>query len=602
MTAATHPAMRSDATRATGIGDEHEGACVNPFDQLFDLINTGVERFFSIDNIALWIASALLLWCAAIVAYNGRTRHRPFDRQLDLRLAATGIVGEAETDAEAQRLFADHFERIDGVMLSGEVGSLRHAWRQFKETILILDSSALRATTRPEGFFLHLGDETRVLAWWANIFVAIGLTFTFLGIVAALHKTVEIMSSGADQAGMLAALTGLLKITAAKFWTSIGGVGASIVLRMFDRRWHSTTLRKLEALCERLEYGMVYMPAQRLAAEQVERLEHLPARMAEAFGAELQPVVRELVGLRGSLEGVGRGGMAPAGDGTEMARLAIAVAAIAEQLEGVNGRLAHAGGQASREIASATRSLATVQGDIRAQAGEIGQALKQSANAAADRNAEILARSAHALEAATSRAAQDMGSAVDEAVRRSAEQSARVLSAAFAVFSDRFESGGSGLVDALAETSREVQGAATLLAQAARDAAGAAQPIREASAAIAEASQRTRDLLQTSDRRASEHERIMQDIAGRLDQTNAAAIRAWEEYRERFEEIDEALARALEQIATTSGEHATRINEHVGRIDGAFAGSVQQLAQAIAPLNTLARDLDALLARAQKAN
>lgn len=575
---------------------------MNPFDQLFDLINTGVERFFSIDNIALWIASALLLWCAAIIAYNGRSRHRPFDRQLDVRLAATEVVGEAETDAQAQRLFADHFERIDGVMMAGEVGALRHAWRQFKETILILDSSVLRATTRPEGFFLHLGDETRVLAWWANIFVAIGLTFTFLGIVAALHKTVEIMSSGADQAGMLAALTGLLKITAAKFWTSIGGVGASIILRLFDRRWHSTTLRKLETLCERLEYGMVYMPAQRLAAEQVERLEHLPARMAEAFGTELQPVVRELVGLRGSIEGAGRGGAAPASDGSEMGRLATAVAAIAEQMEGVSGRLAQAGGQASEEIASATQALATTRSDIRAQASEIGHALTASANAAADRNAEILARAAQALEAATSRAAQDMGSSVDEAVRRSAEESARVLSAAFSVFSDRFESGGSGLVDALAGTSREVQGAATLLAQAARDAAGAAQPIREASVTIAEASQRTRDLLQAGDRRAGEHERIMQEIAGRLDTTNAAATRAWEDYRERFEAVDDALARALEQIAAASGEHAARINEHVGRIDGAFAGSVQQLAQAIAPLNKLSRDLDALLARASKAN
>jgi hypothetical protein len=567
---------------------------VNPFDWVFDSINDGVERFFSIDNVALWIASALLLWCAAIIVYNARTRHRPFGRQLDLRLAATEIIGDAETDEQAQRLFADHFDRIDDAMMTGPAGGLRHAWRQFREAILDLGAVPLRVTARPEGFFLHLGDETRVLAWWANIFVAIGLTFTFLGIVAALHKTVAIMSSGADQAGMLAALTGLLKITAAKFWTSIGGVGASILLRLFDRHWHSTTLRKLETLCERLEYGTLYVSAQRVAAEQAAQFEQLPMRMAEAFGAELRPVVQSLAGLRGS------NGAAGEGAGSQIGHLAAALAEITKGLGAVNERLASAGAQASGEIGAATRALSSTRDDIRAQATEIGQALTQSAHQAADRNAELLARAASALEAATGRAAHGIGNAVDEAVRRSAEESARVLSAAFSVFSDRFESGGSGLVETLAGTSREMQSAASVLGQAARDAAGSVEPIRAASVTIAEASEQTRDLLQKSDKRAIGHEQIMQGIATSLGETGSAATRAWEEYRDRFEAIDETLARALEQIAAASSEHATRINEHVGRVDGAFARSVEQLAQAITPLNTLSRDLEALLQRTRK--
>jgi len=69
---------------------------------------------------------------------------------------------------------------------------------------------------------------------------------TFLGIIAALVGAVTAMGGGADMARMQSALIGLLTITAAKFWTSMGGVLASIILRWVDRRWHSKVQRELE--------------------------------------------------------------------------------------------------------------------------------------------------------------------------------------------------------------------------------------------------------------------------------------------------------------------------------------------------------------------
>jgi hypothetical protein len=242
---------------------------MNPFNSLFDGIDAGVEALFSIENIALWFAFGLLGWCAWIILYNYRRHYAPFSRQLSDRLAVTGFVDEAQDDAEAQRAFAVAFPQVDDAMSASGPGAsgLRHAWRQFRGTLLDPGETPLRATARPEAYFLHLGDETRVLAWWANIFVAIGLTFTFLGIVAALLKAVQAMGASADPANMQVALVALLHITAAKFWTSIGGVLSSIILRVFDRRWHSSLDRRLQRLCDRIEAGTVLVSPQRIAAE-----------------------------------------------------------------------------------------------------------------------------------------------------------------------------------------------------------------------------------------------------------------------------------------------------------------------------------------------
>jgi len=244
---------------------------MNPFNSLFDGIDAGVEALFSIENIALWFAFGLLGWCAWIIVYNYRRHYAPFSRQLSDRLAVTSFVAQAEDDAEAQRAFAVAFPQVDAAMSASGRGAsgLRHAWRQFRGTLLDPDETPLRATARPEEYFLHLGDETRVLAWWANIFVAIGLTFTFLGIVAALLKAVQAMGASADPANMQVALVALLHITAAKFWTSIGGVLSSIILRVFDRHWHSSLDRRLQRLCDRIEAGTVLVSPQWIAAEQL---------------------------------------------------------------------------------------------------------------------------------------------------------------------------------------------------------------------------------------------------------------------------------------------------------------------------------------------
>ncbi len=75
-----------------------------------------------------------------------------------------------------------------------------------------------------------MGERHRALGWFANIAIAVGLLFTFLGIIAAL-STLD-LSGGPD--AMQSQLNDLMQVAGAKFWASVGGIVASIILRSVD--------------------------------------------------------------------------------------------------------------------------------------------------------------------------------------------------------------------------------------------------------------------------------------------------------------------------------------------------------------------------------
>jgi chromosome segregation ATPase len=253
--------------------------------------------------------------------------------------------------------------------------------------------------------------------------------------------------------------------------------------------------------------------------------------------------------------------------------------------------------------------------------------LTAGADAAADRNADVLARAADALETATSRAAQGMGQAIDEAVTKAGEESAKAISAAFAAFGSRFEQASEGLVDTLrstagrmeslassiersaqasdsyatklAEAGSAAEGIATTLNKAANDLQTAAVPIRSATETIGLAVTRVENSLSRHTEVANQNQTAIALVADRLSQTSESATKAWEDYRNRFEDVDKSLAASLDQIKNASGEHAAHLNEQVGRIDNALAGAVDKLSASLEPLTELADQIEDLIGRMQ---
>jgi hypothetical protein len=67
---------------------------------------------------------------------------------------------------------------------------------------------------------------------------------------------------------MQTALSGLLTITATKFWTSIAGVAASIIMRIYERRWTVRIEKLVDDLCIRIDQRIPPVTQGMLAGEQ----------------------------------------------------------------------------------------------------------------------------------------------------------------------------------------------------------------------------------------------------------------------------------------------------------------------------------------------
>lgn len=672
-----------------------EGKWGGAMESHYNPINGLVVLVFGNPSAALWISLAILLACALIIGHNSVRFHRPLKEALKRRVDVLAPVLAADDNDAAQRVFAERFYEIDAAMVSGDRGAaeIRLAWSQFRETILDETEVPMRATVRADGYFLHLGDDTRILAWWANIFVAIGLTFTFLGIVAALTTTVSALSTANGAANMTPALINLLTITSVKFWTSIAGVFASILLRVFDRRWHAASQRELECIVDAIDRGTLFSPAQRIAAEQLRETKEqttalktfsheLAIAIGENLERQMQPMVQVLGGIQTSIDDFKSGSFNQIGKelgdalsrnaGAEMAQLGAALtdmttglARIHEQIEGsgqaANDQIAHAArdfatasdkmtvmfdalharidatgarmtetaqiasSEAVEQFSRASSGIQAAFDQMRGDIAEISGRLTAGADDAATRNAAVLARAADALEAATGRAATGMSEAVDAAVAKATEESGKAIASAFASFGARFQEASGGLVETLRTTAgrmealavgiersaqaseshagklleagRAAEGVAGTLSRAANDLQDTAAPIRSATEAIGTAVARVHEAMIRQSEAASEQQRASAGIAEKLGETSEAANRAWTSYRDRFEAVDTALAAALDQIRSASGDHAAHLNEQVGRMDNALAGAVDKLSAGLEPLTELAEQIEDLLGK-----
>ena len=105
------------------------------------------------------------------------------------------------------------------VIFAGIDRSLERAWIEFCESFVTTNDaneSVIRNTQRPIEYFRAAAFPPRTLGLFANVFVGVGLLFTFLGLVAALRFATEGLVAG-DAAQMMDVLQAILYAAAAKF-------------------------------------------------------------------------------------------------------------------------------------------------------------------------------------------------------------------------------------------------------------------------------------------------------------------------------------------------------------------------------------------------
>ncbi|PLV62684.1 hypothetical protein GKQ23_20575 [Erwinia sp. E602] len=255
----------------------------------------------------------VVVLCGAVVQWRRLVKRR--------RAALNGIHAIIARSPEQEREFSQHIDEVDfgiaGLQGTEEQKNVADAWREYRETHVVDDrdgDTIVRNAVRPSQFF-NLDDLHFTQGFWRivpGLFVTVGLSLTFLGLISALNS----MSTSLDDGGS-SALEGLLTIASAKFIMSLTGLCCSIVFTIGLRRGTTQLENAVHSLNSLIEKRLTFISLEDLSIRQlkatIESREHfrklglemvaeigrplredLPRAISESISAAITPVIQQV--------------------------------------------------------------------------------------------------------------------------------------------------------------------------------------------------------------------------------------------------------------------------------------------------------------------
>lgn len=244
---------------------------------MHDPVTAFVVFLFGIPATPLILAGSILVFAFSLIGLSSFREYRPLINELSDRWNLISGLGRATTENFMQR-FATIDKRFSST--AQPIPELTLGWSNYR-SLLVETDDGVTTSVRAADAFMSLDAPAAALEWWANILVAVGLVITFLGIVAALSAATAAIGTGdAGGSAVQGALMGLLAIAATKFWTSIAGVLASLILRIVAR-FRRKRIAALEAyIFQGLDEQVRFAPAEKVLLEQLKTLNRLELALA----------------------------------------------------------------------------------------------------------------------------------------------------------------------------------------------------------------------------------------------------------------------------------------------------------------------------------
>ncbi|RWR01439.1 hypothetical protein ED28_13170 [[Pantoea] beijingensis] len=253
----------------------------------------------------------VILLCVAVVGWRKRVKHR-----CSALNSIHAIIAKTPEDEFSPHV-ADVDADIAALNATEEQQNVAEAWKEYRETHVIDDQDGtliVRNAVRPSQFF-NLEDLHFTQGFWRivpGLFVTVGLSLTFLGLISALNS----MSTSLDDGGSTA-LEGLLTIASAKFIMSLTGLCCSIVFTIGLRRGVSQQEKAVHSLNSLIEKRLTFISLEDLSIRQlkatIESREHfrklglemvaeigrplredLPRAISESISSAITPVIEQV--------------------------------------------------------------------------------------------------------------------------------------------------------------------------------------------------------------------------------------------------------------------------------------------------------------------
>lgn len=566
-----------------------------------------------------WVAIALASgFIVALLSLNTVIR-----RQTSALASLKKNLAKAGRGAEFATRISEVDEALSQASKRGDAyNAVATAWGEYRETHIIDETDGaplIRNAVRPSVFFNleDLGFGPGWLRILPNMFVAVGLFLTFLGLIAALTQFQERIGPS----GTLAPeeMAGFLGIASAKFIMSLTGLACSILFTIALRRGVSRVERALRQVNEAIEDGLSFLSHEDIALRMLKE-QSQTRTMLQGLATDIATQISQ--SLSGSIGGAIRDGLTPLIERVQ-AQSTEGVGAMVETLsERISDDVGRALSEASGRLELAAERLMQLADRLAESAAVTGRQLETSGEALAARLEAGLASletraeaGAGALEASAKALAEAIGGLegqIGAAGRRAEEAVSTEAEAMLSGARDRLLSPFDALTDriqaaadaaqAASEGLREAamgaqtggtaaRAAAEGFGQAARDFTAAARPVAEAAGRIEGSNRAVEAAAGRLAQTAAESAKAAQAALTAAQSTLAAKAQATEAVLTRLREITERLkgqGEAMDRIDQSLGKAFDRYTAEVQAAIDQLQQHVQTMQERLAPaLDTL---------------
>jgi hypothetical protein len=314
----------------------------------------GVDRLFAVLAIPWlpWVLALGIIVLALLLWQRFIARLQPLRRALR---RAIELVEHGEGATAFKQRFPAIFEGL------AQDPVLGRPWRAYAQTLTPVpgNEQALGAPRAPasvfdDQLFARVGINLRFYQAVPNMLVGLGLLFTFMGLVAALHFASAGVTA-TDVSEAQAALRELLAAATFKFVTSIAGLAASLAFSWREKAHLHAAQAEIRRLCHLLEERLVPLTPESLLVAQIEATRRIDQRLGQ-LGRSL--IIRAPEGIEARLAD----------------ELTLATRPLKTALERVARRFETLDERVAGDLIAATRTVRELAGRANAMAGEAQEA------------------------------------------------------------------------------------------------------------------------------------------------------------------------------------------------------------------------------------
>ena len=547
-----------------------------------------------------------------------------------------------------EEAFAQAFPEVDERLQ--ENGLLREAWGEFKETLIFPESSGdVIRNSRDAGdhftttSIIERDLNIRYYNSVPNILTGLGILGTFVGLAGGIAVAQASLGAG-DLEEIQRALSGLLGGAALAFVTSIAGIFLSLLFLGYERRRLSGLQRRLASFVRSLDNGLRRVTPEAVLTSQLGQLREqtgqlkrfntdLAFSIAEALdskiGERLSPALDRLINavheLREQQDASNEESIRQL---VEEFRKSMGRATGAEfenisrTLNQLDQALSRSVEQMSRREAALDEKLDALVSSLRASLNTGSQHLEDGIRRGMDQFLEGIRAAVGELQASSSaereRAAAQLEEGlarVLEGMERGAHGSAQSLRAAADGVSQEFRGAAAEMSRELTEASESigvqvgklkdhvdgvqtlastVKGASGELSEAMRGSAqlierfGSLEAVlREAAARIADGGRASEEAVQELQASVRRVEQVLTELGAAQERTSEA----WQDYRKRFEGLDDSLKAVFQEIDGGVERYTRTVGEFNREMDHNLSKAVESLGGAVNELHELVEEL-----------